>query len=130
VTFIPKPPSDIRLKKLDKFTPLKPAFRNRFYGNEFNTWELTILKEFDYAIKSTNPSVSGIVIYDGKLGKNRFLLIPAAHLPQVYIICECPLDVAIPSNLSHITVTGQKRVFNRPLAKLSFFRSYRCRKSS
>jgi hypothetical protein len=111
VTFIPKPPSDVRLKGTDKFTPLKPAFRNRQYGSEFNAWELSILKEFAYAKKSTNPSVSGTVVYDGKLGRNRFLLIPAAHLPQDYIICECPTGVAVPSNLSYITVTGQKQPF-------------------
>ncbi|MDR0470817.1 MAG: hypothetical protein LBH79_03680 [Nitrososphaerota archaeon] len=111
MTFIPKPASDTQSKKADKFTPLKPAFRNRQYGSEFNTWELSLLKEFTYAKKSTTPSVSGTVVYDGKLGRNRFLLIPAAHLPQDYIICECPPDVAIPANLSYVTITGQKRPF-------------------
>ena len=111
MTFIPKPQIDIKLEKADKFTPLKPAFRNRQYGSEFNPWELTILREFAYAKKSPTPSVSGIVIYDSKLGRNRFLLLPAAHLTQDYIICECPNGVAIPSNLSYITITGQKRVF-------------------
>jgi hypothetical protein len=107
VTFIPKP----QVKKVNKFTPTRPAFRNRQYGSEFNEWELNILKDFSYAKKSTNPSVSGTVVYDGKLGRNRFLLIPAAHLPQDYCICECPDDVKIPANLSYVTVTGQKRVF-------------------
>ncbi|MCL2360003.1 hypothetical protein [Candidatus Bathycorpusculum sp.] len=111
MTFIPKPASIDKLKKMDKFTPIKPAFRNRQYGGEFNKWEFDILKEFAYAKKSTTPSVSGIVVYDGKLGRNRFLMIPAAHLPQDYIICECPPDVEIPSNLSYVTVTGQKSIF-------------------
>ena len=112
MTFIPKPQnSKPKLKEVDKFTPIKPAFRNRQYGSEFNKWEFNILKEFAYAKKSTNPSVSGTVIYDGKLGRNRFLLIPTAHLSQDYIICECPFDIKIPANLSYVTVTGQKRVF-------------------
>jgi len=112
VTFIPKPQSsNVRLKESIEFTPVKPAFRDRGYGSEFNKWEFNILKEFAYAKKSPNPSVSGTVVYDGKLGRNRFLLIPAAHLSQDYIICECPLDVKIPSNLSYVTVTGQRRVF-------------------
>ncbi len=112
MTFIPKPQNSNRRLKENEFTPIKPAFRDRQYGSEFNKWEFNILKEFAYAKRSATPSVSGTVIYDGKLGRNRFLIIPAAHLSQDYIICECPIGMKIPANLAYVNVTGQRRVFH------------------
>src|ERR1035437_7813579 len=100
------------VKNPDKFVPIVPSFRNRQFGSEFNRWEMTLLKEFSYAKQSRNPVISGVIVYDRKLGKNRFLLIPAAHLAQDYAICECPPDLPVPSNLSNVTLQGSRRVFN------------------
>ena len=101
---IPKTPKN-------DFTPIRPSFRDRQFGNEFNQWEFRLLKEFSYAKKSANPIISGVVVFDRKLGLNRFLLIPAAHLAQDYVICECPPDIPVPSNLSNVTIAGKRRVF-------------------
>ena len=107
MTFIEKR----KIAKPSKFKPIRPSFRDRKYGSEFNQWELKLIREFSYAKKSANPLISGVVVYDRKLGLNRFLLIPAAHLAQDYIICECPSDVPVPSNLSNVTIAGRRRVF-------------------
>ena len=102
MTFVSKPES---------FKPIRPAFRERQYGSEFNHWEHKLLAEFNYAKKSANPIISGSVVYDRKLGIGRFLLMPAAHLPQDYIICECPPGVPVPANLSYVRIAGRKKVF-------------------
>jgi hypothetical protein len=108
MTFIEK---RTMVKKSSDFIPIKPSFRDRRFGSEFNRWELQLLKDFSYAKKSMNPSISGVIVFDRKLGQNRFILIPAAHLTQDYVICECPMDMPIPSNLSNITISGKRRVF-------------------
>jgi hypothetical protein len=109
MTFIPKP--DTKSGVRTSFRPIKPAFRERQYGSEFNKWELALLKEFSYAKTSKNPIISGSVVYDSSLGRGRFLLIPATHLPQDYVICECASGVPVPANLSYVTITGRKKVF-------------------
>jgi hypothetical protein len=112
MTFIPKPMSNKSAKPKDSFEPIRPAFRERQYGSEFNQWELAILREFSSAKRSTNPTISGSVIFDGGLGKNHFLLIPAAHLSQDYAICECPPGIPVPANSSYVTIMGKKSVFH------------------
>ena len=110
LTFISKP-KRLKVQSIDEFKPVRPAFRERQYGSEFNQWELKLIRDFNYAKNSKNPIVSGCVVYDHSLGRGRFLLIPAAHLPQDYVICECPSDLSVPSNLSNVTISGIKRVF-------------------
>jgi hypothetical protein len=110
MTFIPKPERKPIIRA--SFRPIRPAFRERQYGSEFNKWELTLLKEFSCAKASKNPVISGSVVYDNALGRGRFLLIPATHLPQDYVICECASGVPVPANLSYVTITGRKRVFH------------------
>jgi hypothetical protein len=109
MTFIPKP--DPKSIVWASFRPIRPAFRERQYGSEFNKWELALLKEFSCAKASRNPIISGSVVYDSALGRGRFLLIPAAHLPQDYVICECASGVPAPANLSYVTIAGRKKVF-------------------
>lgn len=109
MTFIPKSKSTV--KSPDNFKSIRPAFRDRQFGSEFNQWELKLLKEFSYAKKSVSPIISGTVIFDRRLGQNRFLLIPAAHLAQDYVICECPSDFSVPANLSNVTIAGRRRAF-------------------
>lgn len=99
------------VKTPSSFTPIRPSFRDRQFGSEFNQWEFRLLKEFSNAKKSVNPIISGVVVFDRKIGQNRFLLIPAAHLAQDYVICECPSDIPVPSNLSNVTIAGIRRVF-------------------
>ncbi len=99
------------VKTPSNFEPIKLSFRDRKFGSEFNHWELEILKQFSYAKSSANPAVSGTVVYDRTLGSKRFVLLPAAHLSQDYVICECPPGVPIPANLSEITVKGKKTAF-------------------
>ena len=70
-----------------------------------------MLKDFNYAKKSANPTVTGSVVFDSRLGTSHFLLLPAAHLPQDYIICECPPSIPVPANLSYVTITGRRSVF-------------------
>jgi hypothetical protein len=98
-----KPHSSLKL--------VRSSLRDRQFGSEFNQWELKLLKDFSLAKQSKKPKISGVLIYDSKLGKNRFILIPAAHLAQDYVICECPPYMHIPSNLSNVTIEGQRRVF-------------------
>ena len=112
MTFIPKPENSKAAKPKSDFKPIRPAFRERQYGSEFNQWEFAILKDFNQAKKSVNPTVSGSVVFDRGLGKNHFLLIPAAHLPQDYVICECPPGIPVPANSSQVTLTGRKSVFH------------------
>lgn len=112
MTFIPKPETSKAAKPTSDFKPIRPAFRERQYGSEFNQWEFTILKDFNQAKKSATPTVSGSVVFDSGLGKNHFLLIPAAHLPQDYVICECPPSIPVPANSSQVTLTGRKSVFH------------------
>jgi hypothetical protein len=110
MTFIPKPDPKSVIRETS-FRPIRPAFRDRQYGSEFNKWELALLKEFSCAKASKNPTISGSVVYDRALGTGRFLLIPATHLSQDYVICECASDIPIPANLSQVTVTGKKKFF-------------------
>ena len=112
MTFVQEPQRSKAVRPNASFKPIRPAFRERQYGSEFNQWELKLLKEFSYAKASVNPMISGAVVFDYRLGKNRFLLIPAAHLPQDYVICECPPDLPVPANLSYVTITGRRSVFN------------------
>lgn len=111
MTFIPKPERPKAVRPTNSFKPIRPAFRERQYGSEFNQWELMILKEFSYAKKSANPTITGSVVFDSRLGKSHFLLLPAAHLPQDYVICECPPGLPVPANLSYVTITGRRSVF-------------------
>jgi hypothetical protein len=112
MTFIPKPKSSKVVRSTDSFKPIRPAFRERQYGSEFNQWELAILREFSSAKRLTNPTISGSVVFDSGLGKNHFLLIPAAHLSQDYVICECPPSIPVPANSSYVKITGKKSVFH------------------
>lgn len=112
MTFIPKPKSPKSVRSTDSFKPIRPAFRERQYGSEFNHWELAILREFSSAKKLARPTISGSVVFDGGLGKNHFLLVPAAHLSQDYAICECPPGIPVPANSSHVTIAGKKSVFH------------------
>lgn len=107
MTFIEKK----KVIKAPSFIPIKPSFRNRKFGSEFNKWELDLLREFSNSKKLVSPVISGIVVFDRTLGRNRFVLIPAAHLSQDYVICECPDDIPIPSNLSEVTITGKRKAF-------------------
>ena len=100
-----------KMVKTPSFKPIRPSFRERQFGSEFNRWEMNLLKQFSYAKQSRNPVISGVVIFDRKLGRNRFVLIPAAHLAQDYVICECPADFQVPSNLSNVTIQGSRRIF-------------------
>ena len=111
MTFIPKPERLKAVRPQNIFKPIKPAFRERQYGSEFNKWELELLREFSYAKSSKNPRISGSVVFDNRLGRDRFLLIPAAHLHQDYVICECPQGIPVPANSSYVTVTGRRSVF-------------------
>lgn len=111
MTYIEKRKSPSTLKPPSSFEPIKLSFRDRKYGSEFNQWELKLLREFAYAKASSNPTVSGSVVYDRTLGSRRFLLIPAAHLSQDYVICECPEGISMPANLSYLRVQGKKAVF-------------------
>ena len=113
MTFIPRPkPSKSKNVKVNSFEPVRPAFRERQYGSEFNQWELKLLKEFSYLKTAKNPTISGSVVNDHSLGRSRFLLIPAAHLPQDYVICECPPGVLMPANSSWVTISGKKTAFH------------------
>jgi len=112
MTFIQKPKHSKVARSTDGFKPIRPAFRERQYGSEFNQWELAILREFSSAKRLTNPTISGSVVFDSGLGKNHFLLIPAAHLPQDYVICECPPSIPVPANASYVTIIGKKSVFH------------------
>ena len=105
MTFLPNPAESTK-----NFKPFRPAFRERQYGSELNQWELKLIKSFHNAKNSKNAIISGCVVYDRSLGRGRFLLIPAAHLPQDYVICECPPDISVPSNLSNVTISGRKKV--------------------
>src|SRR4030042_6154878 len=111
MTFIPTPKKSKAVRHTNNFKPIRPAFRERQYGSEFNRWELMMLKDFNYAKKSANPTVTGSVVFDSRLGTSHFLLLPAAHLPQDYIICECPPSIPVPANLSYVTITGRRSVF-------------------
>jgi len=111
MTFIPKPKTPKVVRTTDIFKPIRPAFRERQFGSEFNQWELSILKEFSSAKRVKNPKISGSVVFDNRLGRSHFLLIPAAHLPQDYVICECPPSIPVPANSSYVTITGKKSVF-------------------
>jgi hypothetical protein len=112
MTFNPKPKSAKAVRHFDTFKPIRPAFRGRQYGSEFNQWEFAMLKEFSEAKKSANPTISGSVVFDNRLGKTRFLLLPAAHLPQDYVICECPPGLPVPASLSYVKITGRRSVFH------------------
>lgn len=112
MTSVPKPDRSKAVRPTTSgFKPIRPAFRERQYGSEFNQWEFKLLKEFNYAKTSVNPTISGSVVFDNRLGKNRFLLIPAAHLSQDYVICECPPGLPVPANLSQVRITGRRSVF-------------------
>lgn len=110
MTFISKPKKQA-LTSGEEFKTIRPSFRERQFGSEFNQWELKLIKNFSYAKKSKQALISGCVVYDHSLGRGRFLLIPAAHLPQDYVICECPPGLSVPSNLSNVTINGTKKVF-------------------
>ncbi len=111
MTFIEKSDKNKAAKMKDNLKSFRPAFRERQFGSEFNQWELNLLKDFNYAKNSRKPCISGCTVYDRSLGVGRFLLIPAAHLPQDYAICECPPDIPVPANLSYVTITGTKKIF-------------------
>lgn len=111
MTFIPKPDRSNVVEARDSFKPIRPAFRERQYGSEFNKWEMELLREFSRAKISETPVISGCVVFDGRLGSGRFLLVPAAHLTQDYVICECPIGLEIPANLSYVTIRGRRSAF-------------------
>jgi hypothetical protein len=100
--FIPKPA---------RFKPLAARFWEREYGIEFNKWEWKLLSEFNQAKMAEFPTISGFVISDYRLGRNRFLLVPTQHLTNDFVICECPPYIDLPSNWSYVTVKGKKIVF-------------------
>lgn len=100
--FIPKP---------KRFKPLAPRFLEREYGIEFNKWEFQILSEFNQAKKANYPTISGRVITNPRLGSTQFLLIPALHLIQDFVICECPPSMVVPASGSYVTVKGKKKCF-------------------
>jgi hypothetical protein len=100
--FIPKPA---------RFKPLAARFWEREYGIEFDKWEWKLLSEFNQAKMAEFPTISGFVISDYRLGRNRFLLVPAQHLTNDFVICECPPYMDLPSNWSYVTVKGKKIVF-------------------
>jgi hypothetical protein len=98
--FIPKP---------KRFRPIKARFWEREFGAEFNRWEFTLLKDFNQAKLAKYPVISGTVITDSKLGKERFLLIPAPYLNQDFVFCVCPPSISLPSDWSYVTISGKKR---------------------
>lgn len=97
--FIPKP---------TRFKPLTARFWEREYGIEFEKWEWKLLSEFNKAKMAEFPTISGFLIADYKLGRNCFLLIPAQHLTNDFVLCECPPYMDLPPNWSYVTVKGKK----------------------
>lgn len=100
--FVPKP---------KRFKPIKPRFWKREFGGEFLKWEFQLLKEFNHAKKADRPVISGTVIADSRLGRGRFLLIPAQYLTQDWVLCVCPPSISIPANWSYRTIYGKKQRF-------------------